>query len=48
MPRRRWPTKAPIKLRLGFRPNYLIKWNSHNATWVNNYKPRVLSLKIML
>jgi hypothetical protein len=47
-PGRRWPTEAPAKLRLGSRPNHLTKWNSRDATWVSNYKPRALSLEIVL
>jgi hypothetical protein len=47
-PGRRWPTEAPAKLRLGSRPNHPTKWNSRDTTWVSNYKPRALSLEIVL
>jgi hypothetical protein len=47
-PKRMWPTEAPAKLRLCSRPNNPTKWNSHDATWVSNYKPRALSLEIVL
>jgi hypothetical protein len=47
-PRRKWPTKVYAKLRLCSRPNHLMKWNSHDMTWISNYKPRALSLEIVL
>jgi hypothetical protein len=47
-PGRRWPAEVPAKLRLGSRPNHPTKWNSHDATWVSNYKTRALPLEIVL